>query len=150
MKFTFNVMATKNKLQRQYRTYSILWYFEGKGTKCNSRLAPLWLKLVEYQWGAGCRAQGSVEREYTKERVQMYLAMWDFRCNAYLMCGMDKVKQSGKWKLLNSHKAEVQPSSALSNAYVTEGNKHLNIHYMHTHTHIQYTQYDTHRRSRII
>ncbi len=90
-------MATKNKHSgaSQYQTYNILRYSEGMGTKHNSKLDSLWLKLVEYQWGAGCRAQGSVEREYTKEGVQIYLAMWDFRCNAYLMLGMEKVRRDG-------------------------------------------------------
>ena len=121
------VTKTKPNSHSKCQTYNILWYFEGIRTKYNSGIDPLWLKLVEYQWGAGCRAQGSEERESTKEKVQMYLAMWDFRCNAYLMWGMEKVKQSGKWKLLNSHKAEVQPASARSNTHVTGGNKHLNV-----------------------
>lgn len=121
-------------------------YFERKGTAYNSFPAPLRLKLWTGISGEqGCRAQGSAEREYTTERVQVYLFMWDFRCNAYLMCGTETVKQPGKWKLLNSHQAAVQPSLALSKANVIRGDKHLNMQYIHTDHHVVYAQRDMQR-----
>lgn len=51
----------------------------------DGQLDPLWLELDQYWQRKACRAQGTIEREYTKDEVQMYEAMCDFRWNVFLM-----------------------------------------------------------------
>lgn len=82
--------------------------------KSDSPRDPLWLEVVEYQRRKACGAQGSGEGKYSKDEVQMYEAMCDFRWNAFLMRGRGWWR-SRVWR----NEKSIHPSLIRTNACAT-------------------------------